>query len=123
MVAFLKCRTKCLQNVINTLVYFVYLLLVSAVVFVCLVHSSSCVCSLLMQLDTTWGRFLFQLRGSGLQHLGKILCVKIQWEELCVYEVLGGSKCLSSFFFMFSSLISIFVLSLGFIKLREKQKV
>lgn len=41
MVAFLKCRTKCLQNVINTLVYFVFLL-IFCVVFLCLYWTGHC---------------------------------------------------------------------------------
>lgn len=41
MVAFLKCRTKCLQNVINTLVYFVFLLIL-CVVFLCLYWTGHC---------------------------------------------------------------------------------
>lgn len=49
MVAFLKCRTKCLQNVINTLVYFVYLLLVSAVFLFVLWTLLLCVHSFQMQ--------------------------------------------------------------------------
>lgn len=75
MVAFLKCRTKCLHNVINTLVYFVYLFFVSLVFFVCLDSSSSCVCTPFKCSSCHLRKSLISVEGNlKLQHNKNFVC-------------------------------------------------
>lgn len=114
MVAFLKCRTKCLQNVINTLVYFVYLLFVSAVLFVCLVDFSSCVCSVFKCSKCRLGKILTSVEEIWNFNTIKILCVSVHWgktDKRSMNKFLGGIiwywKCCLPNLFLFSCLISI----------------